>query len=151
MALNFPAPTPGATYTANGITYTYNGTLGAWTAAAGGSSSTFGLGLNLTGAIVKVSIPQQSTPPTAGPGASQAINGSLYWDDVLGAMFIRYINGGSPTWVQIVSGGGGGGGGGTVTSVTVAGSNGIVTTGNPIIGTGTITATISLGSLPPLP
>jgi hypothetical protein len=36
MALNFPAPTPGATYTANGITYTYNGTLGAWTAAAGG-------------------------------------------------------------------------------------------------------------------
>jgi hypothetical protein len=29
----------------------------------------------------------------------EAINGSLYWDDVLSQLFIRYANGGAPTWV----------------------------------------------------
>ncbi len=63
------------------------------------SSGTMGLGLNVTGGIVKVSIPVASTPPTAGGAAAQAVDGSLYWDDNLTQLFIRYNNGGSPVWV----------------------------------------------------
>ena len=72
----------------------------AWTAA--GAPPTAGLGVNITGSIVKVSIPQLTAPPVAGAGAAEAIDGSLYWDSILGAMYIRYNNGGSPTWVQAV-------------------------------------------------
>jgi hypothetical protein len=34
-----------------------------------------------------------------GTGAAQALNGSMYWDDTLGQLFIRYANGASPVWV----------------------------------------------------
>lgn len=87
-------------------------------AAYAGAGATFGLGLNVTGGIVKVSIPVASTPPAAGAGAAQAINGSLYWDDTLTQLFIRYNNGGSPVWVAAAPSAGGGGGSGTVTNVT---------------------------------
>ncbi len=109
MALTFPTgPTPGQVYTAsNGINYTWNSTLQVWTAVPSTSATTFGLGLSVSGSIVKASVPQQSTPPAAGTGAAGAIDGSLYWDDTFGAMFIRYNNAGSPTWVQIVPDGGG--------------------------------------------
>lgn len=78
-------------------------------AAYAGAGATFGLGLNLTGGIVKVSLPVASTPPTAGALAAQAIDGSLYWDDNLTQLFIRYNNGGSPVWVAAAPSAGGGG------------------------------------------
>lgn len=82
------------------------------------SSGKIGLGLNVTGGIVKVSIPVASTPPAAGPSVTGAIDGSLYWDDTLTQLFIRYNNGGSPVWVAAAPSAGGGGGSGTVTNVT---------------------------------
>jgi hypothetical protein len=67
----------------------------AWSPAG----STAGLGLVLDGSAIKVSIPVASTPPAVGSGTAQAVNGSMYWDDTLGQLFIRYINGGTPVWV----------------------------------------------------
>jgi hypothetical protein len=97
----------------------YNGT--AWVAAGGGSGTVtavtaslplassggaapnltlnLGLGAALNGSNIAVSIPVASVPPAAGTGAAQATNGSLYWDDNLTQLFIRYNNGGSPVWV----------------------------------------------------
>jgi hypothetical protein len=130
MALNFPNPalqTPVNTYsptstpasTSNGVTYTWDGVLGAWLASVGGgTTNTFGLGLNLTGSLVKVSIPAASLPPTAGALATQAIVGSLYWDDNLTQLFIRYDNGGNPVWVAAAPQASGGGS--TVTAATLA-------------------------------
>lgn len=102
-----PGPAPGATYAApNGLTYTYDGTKGVWTCPAG---SQLGFGLATNGGFAKVSITAQTNAPAAGTGQAQAMDGSMYWDDTLGAMFIRYNNGGSPAWVQTTSSGGGGG------------------------------------------
>jgi hypothetical protein len=61
--------------------------------------STAGLGLVLDGSALKVSLPVASTPPAVGGGVAQAVNGSMYWDDTLGQLFIRYINSGNPAWV----------------------------------------------------
>jgi hypothetical protein len=95
--LDFPPAVPGATYAApNGLTYTYDSAKGVWTCPAGAQ---LGLGLALDGQFIKVSIPTASTPPTIGTAFNQAMVGSLYWDDVLSQLFIRYDNGGNPTWV----------------------------------------------------
>ena len=91
----------------------WNGT--AWTLV--GAPPTGGLGISVTGSIVKVSISTSSSPPAVGGGAAQAVVGSLFWNDVLGQLFIYYSNGGTPTWVQAAPAAGGGGGG-TVTGVT---------------------------------
>ena len=56
----------------------------------------FGLGLNVNGTTVKVGIPIAGTPPVAGTGTAEAVDGSLYWDCQLGSLFIRYNN----AWVQ---------------------------------------------------
>jgi hypothetical protein len=77
----------------------------AWTPV--GAPPVAGLGIRITGSIVKVNIPQQTNPPATGTAAAQAEDGSLYWDDTLGALFIRYNNGGSPTWVQTTPSDGG--------------------------------------------
>jgi len=69
--------------------------------------STAGLGLVLDASALKVSLPVASTPPTVGGAAAQAVNGSIYWDDTLGQLFIRYINGGTPVWVAAAPPGGG--------------------------------------------
>ena len=45
----------------------------------------------------------------------------------------------------------GGGGGGSVSSVTVAGTNGIASSGSPITSSGTITVSLDISNLPPLP
>jgi hypothetical protein len=76
-----------------------------------------GLGTVVNGSNIAVSIPVASTPPGIGTGATQGLNGSMYWDDTLGQLFIRYINGGAPAWVAAAPPAGGGGGG-TVTTVT---------------------------------
>jgi hypothetical protein len=98
--LDFPnGPAAGATYTApNGLTYTYDGTKGVWTCPAGGAQ--VGLGVALNGGFVKVSIPVATTPPTAGTTVNQAMDGSLYWDSNLSALFIRYNDGVTTQWVQ---------------------------------------------------
>ena len=62
-------------------------------------SLNLGLGTAVNGSNIAVSIPVASVPPAAGTGAAQALNGSMYWDDTLGQLFIRYINGGTPVWV----------------------------------------------------
>jgi len=69
-----------------------------WTAA--GAPPTEGLGIDITGSIVKVAIPELTAAPAAGAGAAQAVVGSLYWDTNLGVLFIYYDNAGVPTWVQ---------------------------------------------------
>lgn len=78
-------------------------------------------------------------PSSPGPGATyNAPNGVTYtWDNTVG------------TGVWLASAGGGGSSG--VTSVTVNGAGGILTTGNPITTSGTIAAVLNIGSLVPLP
>lgn len=103
MALNFPPGTPGLVYNGpNGIDYTYNGTLGVWTAtAASASTLTFGLGLDITGTLVKAAVEEATAPPAVGALPTEAVIGSTYYDTNLGAMFIYYSNGASPTWVMV--------------------------------------------------
>jgi hypothetical protein len=124
----------------------FNGTT--W-APVGGAA---GLGLVLDGSALKVSLPIASIPPTVGGGVNQAVNGSLYWDDTLGQLFIRYNNGGTPAWVAAAPPGGGGGGSGTVTSVGITGTSGIgVISGSPVTTSGSITLAIDIVTLPVLP
>lgn len=127
-----------------------------WIAVIGAGptpSTTVGLGLAISGTAIKVSIPIQFGPPAAGTLPAQAIDGSLYWDNNLGLLFIRYNDGTSTQWVQVTpSGGGGGGGTGTVTSVGVSGSGGIAVSGtNPVTTSGTINLTIDISALPVIP
>jgi hypothetical protein len=77
----------------------------------------------------------------------------MYWDDNLGLLFIRYFDGSSSQWVQVIpTGGGGGGGTGTVTSVGITGTQGIgVVSGSPVTASGNITLAINIATLPPLP
>jgi hypothetical protein len=123
--------------------FRYNTTIGApeyydganWLSlvAAGGSSSpTVGLGLAVSGTAIKLSVPVRFGPPAAGTLPAEAIDGSLYWDNNLGLLFIRYNDGTSTQWVQVTPSGGGGGGGG-VTSVAVTA---------PITNTGSATAPV---------
>lgn len=108
-----------------------------------------GLGINITGNIVKVAIPQASAPPAAGSGATQAVVGSMYWDDTLSQLFIYYSNGGSPVWVQAAPSSVAGG---TVTSVGIIGTSGIgVISGSPVTTSGNITLAIDVATLPVLP
>jgi hypothetical protein len=76
--------------------------------AAGGSSSpTVGLGLAVSGTAIKLSVPVKFGPPAAGTLPAEAIDGSLYWDNNLGLLFIRYNDGTSTQWVQVTPSGGG--------------------------------------------
>lgn len=114
-------------------------------------SPTIGLGLAVSGTAIKVSIPVQFGPPAPGSLPAEAIDGSLYWDDNLGLLFIRYNDGTSTQWVQVIptGGGGGGGGTGTVTSVGVTGTQGIVTSGtNPVTSSGNIGVALNISTLP---
>jgi hypothetical protein len=115
-----------------------------WTASG---TPTAGLGINIAGGLIKVSIPTASSPPVPGPGAAQAVIGSMYWDDVLNQLFIYYSNSGSPTWVQVspiaLP---------SVTSVGIIGTSGIgVVSGSPITTFGNITLAIDIVTLPALP
>ncbi len=120
----------------------FDGTI--WTPV--GAPPNAGLGLNLSGItpnqILKLSVPQQSTPPTPGTLAPEAISGSLYWDDVLSTLFIRYDNGGTPAWVQAAPAAGSIG----VTSINVSGgTTGLSFSGGPVTTAGTLTLAGTLG------
>jgi hypothetical protein len=115
-----------------------------------------GLGLTISGVAVKVSIPIQFGPPPPGTGQLQSVDGSLYWDNNLGVLFIRYNDGSSTQWVQVIPSGGGGGGSGTVTSVGLASAgaqSGIAVSGatSPITTSGTYNLAIDVSNLPLLP
>jgi hypothetical protein len=131
----FQAP---ATVAAN-VTWTLpaaDGTAGAVlsTNASGVTSwNDLGNGVALNGTAIKVSIGSASAPPTVGTPAANAMTGSMYWDDVAGAMFYRYDNGGTPVWVQASAGGGGSTGsflplaGGTMTGAIVNAAGAVAT------------------------
>ena len=72
--------------------------------------SAAGLGTSISGNVIKVSIPTISPAPAIGTSPSQAIDGSLYWDSSLGALFIRYNDGVTSQWVQATPTGGAGSG-----------------------------------------
>lgn len=116
-----------------------------------GPNPTIGLGLAISGTAIKVSIPIQFGPPAAGTLPGEAIDGSMYWDDNLGLLFIYYNDGTSSQWVQVTPSGGGGGGTGTVTSVGITGTGGITSLGGPITSSGIITVGLSVSGLPVLP
>lgn len=79
----------------------YNGTI--WLPI--GSAVQAGLGINLSGTApneaYKLDVPIQFGPPTPGILPAESIPGSLYWDDNLGLLFIRYFDGTSTQWVQV--------------------------------------------------
>jgi hypothetical protein len=60
-----------------------------------------GLGNEVNGGFLKAETPVQTGPPAAGLGQLQAIDGSLYWDNTQGLLFIRYNDGSSTQWVQV--------------------------------------------------
>jgi hypothetical protein len=59
-----------------------------------------GLGTSEADNYLKVSIPILSVPPVVGTGQFEGIEGSLYWDDTLGQLFIYYNDGASSQWVS---------------------------------------------------
>jgi len=80
------------------ITVSPAGVISAVVAAANG------LGLDVDGGFVKVSIPAVSPSPSVGTGQFQAMPGSLYWDDTLGELFIYYDDGTTAQWVSTTGG-----------------------------------------------
>lgn len=64
-------------------------------------SSPVGFGLVVDTGYTKVAIPASTTTPTIGSAPTEAIDGSLYYDESLGAMFYRYNDGVSSQWVQV--------------------------------------------------
>ncbi len=74
------------------------------------NTTSVGLGLTISGAdsdIIKLSVTSANVAPAAGLSNAGAVNGSLYYDDEYGAMFMRYNDGTTSQWVQIVGAGGG--------------------------------------------
>ena len=87
--------------TTTGLLEFYN--AGAWSNA--GKTLTAGLGINITSGttdLIKAKTPIQTGPPAAGTAALQAIDGSVYWDDTTGLMFIRYNDTATTQWVQVI-------------------------------------------------
>ena len=81
--MSFPSPaTNGQTATVGGVIYTYNSTKGTWTRT--GASAASG------GASVTVS----DTAPTS-PSA-----GNMWWNSLLGKMFIYYADANTSQWVE---------------------------------------------------
>ena len=87
-----------------------------------------GLGVTTSGNYLKAATLVAGAPPAAGTGQLQAVDGSLYWDNSQGALFVRYNDGTTTQWVQ-ASAMGGGGASGTFTSQdgkTVTVANGLI-------------------------
>ena len=107
-------------------------------------SLNLGLGVAANGTNLALKVPVASTPPAIGTGAAQAFDGSMYWDDNLGQLFVRYNNSGTPFWVAAAPPVGGNG---TVTSVDVSGgTTGLTFSGGPVTTSGTITMSGILGT-----
>jgi hypothetical protein len=61
------------------------------------------LNFNPATGVLKTVLPSLSAPPTVGVGTAQAIEGSTYWDNYYGAMFIYYVDGTSSQWVEVTT------------------------------------------------
>ena len=152
--------------TSNSFTYVYNTTLGVWEGSAGGGgggtytatapivvtgtviSVNLGLGVAANGTNLALKVPVAATPPAINTTATGGFDGSMYWDDTLGQLFIRYNNTGSPTWVAAAPPAGSGGSflplsGGTLTG----GLNGTTAsfTGNMSFNSGYGSAAVAYG------
>jgi hypothetical protein len=85
----------GSVKAGSNITISPDGTI----SAAPGLDVGFGLVNN--NQIAKVSITTRTNTPTVGTLPSDAVVGSLYWDNTLGALFIYYNSGTASQWVQV--------------------------------------------------
>jgi hypothetical protein len=122
----------------------------AWTAVGAPPVAGLGINISVTGAIVKVAIPQASTPPTPGAGAAQAVVGSMYWDDVLNQLFIYYRNGGTPIWVQAAPSASGGSTYTATAPIVVTGTVISVNLGLGLVANGTnLALSIPVAATPP--
>jgi hypothetical protein len=127
--INFPtSPVDGQTYTApNGVAYTYSSAVGAWllnnNGGGGGGGGTYtgtapiavtgtvislnqGLGVAANGSNLAFKLPVLAAPPATGTGTTQAFDGSVYWDNSLGQLFVRYNDGITTQWVAAAPPGG---------------------------------------------
>jgi hypothetical protein len=94
---------PGGVKAGTGITITADGTISA--SGGGGGSAGQGLDGSSPSSVLKVSITQAAAPPAISTlTAVGAIDGSLYWDNNLGELYIRYNDGVSSQWVQANAG-----------------------------------------------
>ena len=100
--------------------------------AAPAISINLGLGTAINGTNIAVSIPALATPPATGTGATQAMTGSMYWDNNLGALFYRYNDGTTTQWVQAA--------GASSNVITTPVTLYVATTGNDTTGQGTLAA-----------
>ena len=89
--------------TGNSVLKVYQTTVAptGWTSV----SQQTGLGLVISGSAIKVSIPVQFGPPAASTLPAGAVDGSLYWDNNQGLLFIQYNDGNTTQWVQVVPSG----------------------------------------------
>ena len=96
-----PAPSAGYTRfnTTDGSLEVYNGTAWSQVGAIAG-----GLGVDITDDVAKGYTQTSSAPPAVGTLPTEAIDGSTYWDDNLGVLFIYYNDGTSSQWVQAIPG-----------------------------------------------
>jgi hypothetical protein len=98
-----------------------DGTTASWVTAGGTYTATapvvvtgtvvslnLGLGVAANGTNLAFKMPVLPTPPAAGSGAIQAFDGSMYWDNSLGQLFVRYNDGTTTQWVAAAPPGGGG-------------------------------------------
>lgn len=69
--------------------------------AISAAASPVGLGLVVDTGYVKLSIPASFSSPTMGSAPNEAVDGSLYYDGSVGALFYRYNDGVSSQWVQV--------------------------------------------------
>lgn len=97
------------TSTTPGVMKVWDGSQ--WTPVGSGAAALAGLGLvtDISQAL-KVSITSSNLPPAPGTAAQQSVDGSMYWDNNLGVLFLRYRDTAGVAWVQTVPSGGGGGG-----------------------------------------
>jgi hypothetical protein len=83
--------------------YYDDGTTAQWVSTTGSSAPlpAPGFGLVLQSGIYKTSAPALNFPPTVSTAPTDAVDGSMYYDTFLGAMFYRYNDGFTSQWIQI--------------------------------------------------
>ena len=64
-------------------------------------SSPVGFGLIVDTGYAKLSVPALPAAPAMGSAPTEAVDGSLYYDEVLGTLFYRYNDGVSSQWIQV--------------------------------------------------
>ena len=86
--------------------------------------------------------------PLTRPDGSAIQVGDIWYDSTTLESFIYYDDGTSAQWVQQIAPNPNSG---SVSSVNITGANGIVVSGSPITSSGTISLSIDVNALPPIP